>query len=66
MGQAFDLLAAEGIVSQTLALRMRGAVGFRNVAVHTYEAIDWDIVHTIAHRGLENFRDFAKSMAALV
>ena len=65
MGEAFDLLAAEGIVTESLAARMRSAVGFRNVAVHSYQAIDWDIVHTITHEGLEDFRTFARQMAAL-
>ena len=66
MGEAFDLLAAEGVISGTLAARMRSAVGFRNVAVHAYQAIDWDIVHAITHEGLEDFHGFARQMAGLI
>lgn len=66
MGEAFDLLAEEGVVPPSLAARMRGAVGFRNIAVHNYQAVDWDIVHTITHEGLEDFRHFARDMANLL
>lgn len=66
MGEAFELLAAEGVISDTLRARMRAAVGFRNVAVHAYQAIDWDIVHAISHEGLEDFREYAAAMARLL
>lgn len=66
MGQAFDLLAEEGMIPASLAQRMRGAVGFRNIAVHNYQAVDWDIVHAITHDGLDDFRDFARRIAALL
>lgn len=66
MGEAFDLLAEEGIIPDSLAASMRGAVGFRNVAVHNYRAVDWDIVHAITHEGLEDFRGFARHMTALI
>ena len=64
MGEAFTALAEEGIIDDELAARMRGAVGFRNVAVHAYERFDWDIVHAVSHRGLRDFERFATSVAA--
>jgi len=66
MGEAFDLLAAEGVISDTLRKRMRAAVGFRNIAIHSYQAIDWDIVHAITHDGLEDFRSFAACIAPMI
>ena len=66
MGEAFDLLAAEGTIPRELVARMRRAVGFRNVAVHSYQAIDWDIVHAITHEGLEDFQSYARHLARLV
>lgn len=66
MAEAFDLLAAEQVITSDLAARMRRAVGFRNVAVHSYQAIDWDIVHTITHEGLEDFQTYARHLARLV
>ncbi|HLF10567.1 MAG TPA: DUF86 domain-containing protein [Gammaproteobacteria bacterium] len=66
MGEAFDLLAAEGTISDALCKRMRAAVGFRNIAVHSYQAIDWEIVHAITHQGLEDFRSFAARIASML
>ena len=59
MGQTFDVLAALGLISPELAVRMKKAVGFRNIAVHNYEAIDWQIAHAIATRHMEDFTAFA-------
>ena len=62
MGQTFDVLAELGIISEELALRMKNAVGFRNIAVHNYDAINWQIVHAIATRHVGDFTDFARSV----
>ena len=62
MGQTFDVLAELGIISEELALRMKNAVGFRNIAVHNSEAINWQIVHAIATRHVGDFTDFARSV----
>lgn len=63
MGQTFALLAEQGLISAELAARMKAAVGFRNIAIHTYQQIDWDIVHAIARDHLEDFEDFARAIA---
>jgi uncharacterized protein YutE (UPF0331/DUF86 family) len=63
MGQTFDLLAQAGALSAALANRMKKAVGFRNIAVHSYEAIDWHIVHSIASKHLVDFSEFAKAVS---
>ncbi len=63
MGQTFDVLAALGSISPELATRMKKAVGFRNIAVHNYEAIDWQIAHAIATRHMEDFTAFAGAIA---
>lgn len=63
MGQAFDRLAQAGVIPPELALRLRRAVGFRNVAVHSYSSIDWAVVHAIATRHLGDFDTFARQIA---
>ena len=63
MGQTFDLLAQEGVLATELASRLKKAVGFRNIAVHSYEAIDWQIVHSIAKKHLSDFSEFAEVVA---
>lgn len=62
MGQTFDVLSGMGVINQELALRMKKAVGFRNIAVHNYEAIDWQIAHIIATRHMNDFAAFANAV----
>lgn len=64
MGQTFELLAREGLLSAELASSLRKAVGFRNIAVHSYENINWAIVHSIVKYHLADFSEFAKVVAA--
>lgn len=63
MGQTFDLLAQEGVLNNELASSLKKAVGFRNIAVHNYESINWDIVHSIVKYHLADFSEFAKLVA---
>lgn len=63
MGQTFDLLAQEGVLNIELASSLKKAVGFRNIAVHNYESINWDIVHSIVKFHLADFSEFAKVVA---
>jgi len=64
MGQAFDQLAQSGIIPPDLAVRLKKAVGFRNVAVHDYEEIDLRIVHAIARNHVDDFEQFARAVMA--
>ncbi len=66
MGKTFDTLSRAGIIPGDLATQMKKAVGFRNIAVHNYEAIDWAIVHAIASRHLTEFAEFARIAADLI
>lgn len=63
MGQTFDVLAQAGILNNALATSLKKAVGFRNIAVHNYESINWAIVHSIAKHHLADFSEFAKAVA---
>ena len=64
MGQTFDLLAQGGVLNDELASNLKKAVGFRNIAVHNYESINWGIVHSIVKYHLADFVEFAKVVAA--
>ena len=64
MGQTFDALAHAGAISESLAQQLKKSVGFRNIAVHHYEEIDWTIVHRIALHHLSDFTEFAKVIAS--
>ena len=63
MGQTFALLAQQQVLPADLAVRMKKAVGFRNIAVHSYEAINWEIVYSIIKFHLDDFSAFAKIIA---
>jgi uncharacterized protein YutE (UPF0331/DUF86 family) len=63
MGQTFDILAQAGLLSDELARSLKKAVGFRNIAMHNYDAINWHIVHSIAKSHLHDFSEFAKIVA---
>lgn len=47
-----------------LVLTMKKAVGFRNIAVHNYEAINWAIMFAICHRHVADFAAFAVAIGA--
>ena len=64
MAGAFDRLQEMEVLPTPLADRLKGAVGFRNVAIHAYRSIDWGIVHTITHERLGDFRQFAQAVLA--
>jgi uncharacterized protein YutE (UPF0331/DUF86 family) len=64
MDQTFDALTHAGVIPEPLAQQFKNAVGFRNIAVHHYEAIDWAIAHGIALNHLSDFSEFAKVIAA--
>lgn len=62
MSEAFEALAAAGVVSPETAGRMSKAVGFRTIAVHAYRKIDWGIVWKIITEHLDDFRRFAREI----
>ena len=51
-------------IDAVLANRLKKPVGFRNIAVHNYEAIDWAIMHAIARNHIRDFSDFAGTIGA--
>ncbi len=63
MGGAFDALAELGVIDGVLARQLKAAVGFRNIAVHSYRRIDWEIVHRLCQDNVEDFRKFAAEVS---
>jgi len=60
MGGMFEALAQHKLIEHAVADRMKLSVGFRNIAVHNYESIDWQIVYVICTQHLDDFVKFAK------
>jgi uncharacterized protein YutE (UPF0331/DUF86 family) len=65
MGDGFRQLAQEGIISRELATQLVKAVGFRNLAVHAYDKIDWSIVYSLLDDDLADLRAFGAQIAEL-
>ena len=65
MGEVFTVMNKAGFIDAKLAERMKKAVGFRNLAVHNYDAINWAIVYAISTQHLEDFKDFARAVIAI-
>lgn len=59
MAGTFECLLAEGLLSDSTARALVGAVGFRNVSVHAYQSVDWSIVWSILQEDADAFRRFA-------
>ena len=66
MANTFVTLHKYGYLDDATAQRMIKAVGFRNTAVHAYQAIDWLIVYHIITGHLDDFRNFARQMLNLL
>ena len=62
MGEIFSELAVAGFITEDLADKLRKAVGFRNISVHEYQNVDWDIVFSIINRNLNDFKDFMRAV----
>ena len=62
ISQTFDILQEAGIISVELSGRMKKAVGFPNLAVPNYDAINWAIVYAIARYRMTDFEDFARAV----
>jgi uncharacterized protein YutE (UPF0331/DUF86 family) len=63
MGESFEQLRKLDLISDELAERMKKAVGFRNVAVHAYQEINWEIVYAIITTRLKDFVEFAQAVS---
>ena len=57
--EAFEMLAAHGVIDPDLAQRLKAMVGFRNVAVHNYQALDLGILQSIIEHRLGDLKTFA-------
>jgi uncharacterized protein YutE (UPF0331/DUF86 family) len=62
MGEVFDSLERLGAISESSRQTMRKAVGFRNIAVHNYHAMNWAIVFSICETFLPDFRSYMREI----
>ena len=62
MAKTFQTLKQLGCIGEQTADNLSKAVGFRNIAVHAYQNIDWQIVYDIITVRLDDFKDFARQI----
>lgn len=60
--EAFDMLESQSIITSEIAYRMKAMVGFRNIAVHDYQAINQAILQQILDKHLSDFTRYAKKI----
>lgn len=58
----FELLAQGGWVTAALAAGLKNMVGFRNIAVHEYQALQLPITVAIITKHLEEFLQFSAAI----
>jgi uncharacterized protein YutE (UPF0331/DUF86 family) len=57
---AFDFLLQQQLVPDDLGGRLKAMVGFRNIVVHDYQAVNLEIVKAIIEDHLSDLLQFAK------
>ncbi|NVO00648.1 MAG: DUF86 domain-containing protein [Geobacteraceae bacterium] len=57
--ESFALLATAGIISNDLAKRLQGMVGFRNILVHEYQRMDISLMVDVIENRLDDMVVFS-------
>ena len=60
MAESFERLSEKEIISKEMAGNLRRAVGFRNLSVHAYDKIDWNLVWTNFESDLRDLVQFVE------
>lgn len=55
---SFEVLNHNMIINDELNKKMKAMVGFRNIAVHDYKALNLKVVQAIIEKNLNDFRDY--------
>ena len=64
--EAFEILRDAGLISEELTMSLKGMVGFRNIAVHNYQAIKLEVVVMIIEERLSDLDEFKLHALAFV
>ena len=60
--EGFDFLAEAGLITPDISERMKRMVGFRNLAIHAYQALDMNVVKSIIDDHLPDFSSFTSHL----
>ncbi len=64
--ECFGILGEGGIISNDLAEQLKKMARFRNMLVHMYWKMDYEIVFDILQKDLDLLRQFTRAAAALL
>ena len=64
--ECFGILGEAGIIPKELAKELKNMVRFRNMLVHMYWKMDYEIIFDILQNNLEQLRQFTKAITALL
>lgn len=56
----FKLLEEAGLIDSAIAKTLMNMVGFRNIAVHDYQALEVEILESILEKHIDDFKNFTK------
>ena len=58
--EGFKLLEEAHVIDASLAKTLMNMVGFRNIAVHDYQALELEILEAILEKHIDDFKAFTK------
>lgn len=63
--EAFEKLNENGLISDDMCAKMKGMIGFRNIAIHEYKEIDEEILKDVIENHLVDIKEFVRKMINL-
>lgn len=63
--EAFEKLNENGLISDDMCSKMKGMIGFRNIAIHEYKEIDEEILKDVIENHLVDIKEFVREMINL-
>lgn len=55
---AFEVLNLNGIIDDSMLMKLKNMIGFRNIAVHNYQKLNLDVLQKVLENHLEDFEEY--------
>lgn len=62
----FTVLEENKIITPEMAKKMKGMLGFRNVAIHEYQELNLKVVQDIIEHRLQDLQEFARAIIKIM
>lgn len=63
--EVFEILNKNNLISNDVCNKMKGMIGFRNIAIHDYKNIDEEILKDVIENHLIDLKEFIRMMINL-